>query len=329
MHLFNHSNKHNRKSRSTITLLALLTLIIPSALSRADDEVEITNGSTTLTAERITINTQDQDISDTVFSLKFSGGNAAEYIQTIQHQVPQANIVIMPDVDKIQIPPLKLTSVNLDTALSLLNDQIGEDNNYRYSIESYDARTDRISNPVFVVRTVKKRIGGFGNQSREITSKVWAVDPLLKVLSSDDILAAIDVALPLSVDEKPDVEIRFHKETGLLIARGGEQELRMIDQLLSQLYDTAANRAELDERERHIDELENQNMELHERMQQIKPEMEEWRTHIEEQKQMIQHLQEALKEKEEITVVMQNKIESLMDKMMAMQKELQIHRDKP
>ncbi len=309
-------NKHTLCRKLSTSCLIAFLLLFSTAFGLVTQA-----GADNIEAELTAMQNQSFNDEDIIISLEFPGGNAMEYLEALQHKVPKSNIIIMNDVDKVEMPEIRLKSVTLYAAMQLLEDQSSFSQHYQYELSFDELSNGSNSEPIYIIRAYKTRVSNQLSDNPVSLSKIWAVEPLLQVISSDDILAAIDVALPLSVNQKPDVELRFHKETGLLIARGGEHELRMIDQLLNELNVTASGRVVENRRQDSVNELEIQNNELLQRMQEMQP-------IIQTQQQMIENLQQALQAREEMSMDMQNRMRTLTDKLKAMQKELEIHRDK-
>lgn len=257
----NHTPWSRRFTFGTVSLAILLMMVAgidsgfepAAACARQEDELAITEGGW--------------------LSLNFGGGTAADYIEAIRSASKSANIVVMPGAEHVLMPPVQLKAVTLLSALKLLDHlQSVDENGRRYilrfdQIESNwfdltddDRRREGVDSPttlpVFVVN-VDSAPAPWGKQDQSaVEPQVWDIESLVQALSADDVLATIDVALPLATEDEPNVEIRFHEETGILIARGEAMALRMIDEVLNHLEGTAQARGAADERARRVDELE-------------------------------------------------------------------------
>ncbi len=204
-------------------------------------------------------NTQNQDATlpdnaDLWVSVNFKGGTAADYVDAIRKAARNANIIVMPDAEMIEIPPVQLKAVALASALEFLDHKEATVENARYiinveriitdSIALTDEERDRegvtahFALPIYSVNVKSMALNG-GPRAPQTSSQVWAVESLITSLSADDLLASIDVALPLSTDGDPNIEVRFHEETGILIAQGEFAALEMINQVIEQLQQTA------------------------------------------------------------------------------------------
>jgi len=228
-------------------------------------------------------------------SLDFEGGTATDYLDALRDAAKSANIVVMPGAEHVLMPPVQLKAVALSSAVDLLNNQqsVDEDGmryilsvdqieSDRFELSNDDRRREGIDSlttlPVFVVNVDSEpaRLGD-SDQTR-LESQVWALEPLLQLqlqpLSADDVLATIDVALPLAAEGEPEVEIRFHEETGILIARGDFRALQMVDNVLNQLEGSAHALRKADEQSRRAQEMESAFQEVREHMEKLTVERE-------------------------------------------------------
>ncbi len=181
-----------------------------------------------------------QDLID----LRFPGGTARDYVSAIRAKGDLVNIVLMPEAADVRVPPVELRSVSIADALELL-----------------DEVSDRRPNQVAVQLAVSARgRDGDGSAIYTVTSNagrgqasgtmVLSVAPILEGgVEPEALLTAIETALELVAEEYEPAQIRFHEATGLIIARGHPEQLRLIRELVGQVHETVAfhvNRNEAD-----------------------------------------------------------------------------------
>ncbi len=183
-----------------------------------------------------------------VFDLDFPGGTAAAFVAAVRKALPSANVAVDAAAERFTIPPAQFRAVTLQGALDLLNSRTLSD----------DAGWAKMS--------VKRLDGNVGfhvdveEASQEARHRVWS---LANVLGDDirpeDALSAVQAAM--SLFRKP-AELKYHPETNLLIARGTEAQLDLINTTLDQAAETAHQRGSMNEQRR--EEL--QHLELQARM---------------------------------------------------------------
>jgi hypothetical protein len=171
--------------------------------------------------------------------LKFSGGLVGDYVKAVRKAFPGANILVDAEVERLPMPEVELTSVGLRSALQLLEFQSQQDS--RGSIV-VDVRclAERRAKPVY---RILARVKGYRPQDR---SQAWTVADLLAAdMKPEDVLSAVETAMELlSEDGFKPAQIRFHEATGLLVARGHEEQIAAIDEIVDRLRETLALRRE-------------------------------------------------------------------------------------
>lgn len=174
---------------------------------------------------------QDEPLA--LISLEFSGGSAMDYVATIRQAAGETNIVVAPEADQIRMPPVKLAQVTVAAALDLLDGR-----NFRRpdrtvelavrNMPMYDTAERRIYQIVAEVM-------GFHESSH---AQIWTVSNLLtNGIPSEAVLGAVEMALEV-VGSSTELDIRFHEDTGLLIARGDQEQLEVINEVLDRLNES-------------------------------------------------------------------------------------------
>ena len=184
--------------------------------------------------------------SHVLVDVEFSGGDAMGYIEALRAASGEVNIVVdSPEaVAGVSMAPVKLSSVQLSAALELLQDREGQSPDGRNVMLTVRTRqVDRggsrgvYGNPLYQVSCTF--YGSIFEDSIEEISGVWTVaDLLASEMASADMLTAIETALALFSDGAKPPEMRFHEPTGLLIARGEEEQLEVIDNIIAELRST-------------------------------------------------------------------------------------------
>jgi hypothetical protein len=172
-------------------------------------------------------------------NLKFTGGTVGDYVQAVRRTFPDANILMDEEVERLPMPEVELTSVGLKSALQLLEFQSREDPRGSLRVDVH-CLTERHARPVY---RILARVRGPQQRNR---SQVWTVADLLAAeMKPEDVLSAVETAMGLLAEDgfEP-AQIRFHEATGLLVARGHEEQINAIDEIVDRLRETVELRRE-------------------------------------------------------------------------------------
>lgn len=169
--------------------------------------------------------------TEKLISVDFGGGTVAQYIIALERVAGPINIIVPVDAADIPLPAIGLNNATVSAAVELLNTRVqGDGYSFILQVEQirrYDAREQ----PTY--RMQLARHGGERRPQEE--TQVWSAAQLLAThFTSADVLAAIEAALDVS-NLSTKAEIRFHEATGLIIVRGVEAQLSIIDDVLDQL----------------------------------------------------------------------------------------------
>ncbi|MCH8316765.1 MAG: hypothetical protein IIA64_12410 [Planctomycetes bacterium] len=168
-----------------------------------------------------------------LISVKFAGGTVAEYFEALLKEAGTINVMLAPEVADVSMPPVTLTSVSLSAAIGLVDGRSASPPGRFIKLDVHQMpQFHDGALPTYQVRAEVHRA------SRRVvaTARVWTIASLLRddVFDADDVLAAVETALDI-LQSTGEPVIRFHKETGLVIARGDPQQLSAIDDVLGQL----------------------------------------------------------------------------------------------
>jgi len=162
----------------------------------------------------------------TTFSIDFPGGTPEELVQRIAKESGTKPNVIIPDhAANVQLPKFKLENVNTPQVFEALN-MVGDEKGapqLRWNSQG----TQGSPNPVWILYKMPAR------QTAE-TCQVTFIGNLLESFQLDDINAAIRTAWEM-VGQPSSASLKFHKETKLLIAKGNDQELKLVQEVLKSL----------------------------------------------------------------------------------------------
>ncbi len=166
------------------------------------------------------------------FDLEFKGGLVRDYVRVIREATGRANIVMLPGAESFYAPAVKLKSVTVEAALSILQDaiEIEEDGRSVAHLEVSDHRVGDAPDRMFVIRAHAIP----HHEQGHIQNGVWSVKEILEGpgISIDDAVGALESALELFSDP---AEVRFHEQTGILLARGPEEQIHMIERVLDEM----------------------------------------------------------------------------------------------
>lgn len=159
--------------------------------------------------------------AEQTFSLDFPGGSVAELLQAIEKATGKVpNVIVSKEAATLSVPPFKVGGITLDGLAQALS-AVGAGNWMHPTPSSW------------AVQPVMVRLGP-APQRQQVS--VDNIGPLLKSHNVTDIVAAIQLCLQLapSSDESK-AEIRYHKETSLLLVRGTGEQINIAKSVLHAL----------------------------------------------------------------------------------------------
>ncbi len=176
-----------------------------------------------------------------VFDLQFKGGSVTEYASAIRNASPRSNIIVMPGAGELPVPAMDLKSVDLRSAVGLLDQHDAILDGQRWVLRVRDTSGHRqASTPIYTLFAIATGAPGADPRATQSRSSVISLSNILEPghISAADALTAIETALTLVTGQASKPEIRFHEETGLLIARGTEEQIHIIYEVVAQLEDS-------------------------------------------------------------------------------------------
>jgi hypothetical protein len=170
---------------------------------------------------------------ENLITLEFAGGNVAQYIDAVRQASDNANIVVIGDVTPIQMPSVRLKNVDTWAAVNILNELPQQQKDLLVNIQASISSDESDQARVYTVSAMTTRAGSLG---ASVESTVISVaDVLQGQMTADDLLTAVKIAVDVVGMADEPADIKFHKETGLLIARGSADQVSAIHQVVEQL----------------------------------------------------------------------------------------------
>lgn len=209
---------------------------------------------------------QGSVFQDATFDLAFPGGTVTQYVEAINKAAGGSRIVVRPSAASLEAPPVRLTGVNVGHAAAVL------DGLTELQGETMSRIYIRDVGGVFIIGASSE------DDRRLVGTHVWSIQHLIgsEALPADDVLAAVETALAVFPDP---ADVRFHVETGILIARAPEDQLEAIDRVLDAIEQSVESirdeRARREHREEHAADLAQVRREAEFRMRSLQLEIDE------------------------------------------------------
>jgi hypothetical protein len=169
---------------------------------------------------------EDQSTKDMpAFDLSFPGGTVAEFVAHVEKAFDQnirggqkPNFIVPTEASSVKLPKLELRSVDAETLMRAVTTLLAPQ------------------------RHVWQRVGGstwvLSTQPDSRNTRAFYVGHLLKKFKIEDITTAIETVLQLG--RSTNIDLKYHKDTQLLIIRASPAQLESALEVLSQLRDALA-----------------------------------------------------------------------------------------
>ncbi len=167
-----------------------------------------------------------------LISVKFAGGTVADYIKALVKEAGTINVVVAPEAAAVPMPPVTLTKVTVSAAIDLVDGRSASPPGRNIKLDvRHMPQYAEAALPTYQIKADVRR-----TERPRTNASVWTIANLLRGdnFDADNVLAAIETALD-TLESTIEPDIRFHKETGLVIARGDHAQLSTIDDVLGQL----------------------------------------------------------------------------------------------
>jgi hypothetical protein len=160
-----------------------------------------------------------------VFDLSFPGGTVAEFVAHVEKASDQntrggqkPNFIVPTEASSVKLPKLELRSVDVETLMRAVTTLLAPQ------------------------RHVWQRAGGatwvLSTQPDSRNTRAFYVGHLLKKFKIEDITTAIETVLQMG--RSTNIDLKYHKDTQLLIIRASPAQLESALEVLSQLRDALA-----------------------------------------------------------------------------------------
>lgn len=193
-----------------------------------------------------------------IVTVSFPGGTVKDYVKAVQAAAAETsvNVLVPAEAAEVPLPPISLKGVTVKTALEALAyaypTGIGVE--HSFAVRSFGESSD--SATAFAILYSRSRqpqttlpagpqfaphYGPHAPAQIQVFSLTEFIDPPALARAEDAampvevLLTAVEAALALGGDEAPEAEVRFHKESGILIVRGTSQQIDLVRSLLGEL----------------------------------------------------------------------------------------------
>ncbi len=212
----------------------------------------------------------DETKGSAAFDLDLTGESLEELLTLLQERDPNFSFMVVgngPSPTEIKLPRMHLKHVDTDTILELLQGaelsaQVDFENPGNLGIEAYritiheeehnpDDTDDEIVMRIFDLRPIAKhmyRSGLTGESSDSPTKTVemtvvprtvvnidGSPSPQSETALMTEILAAVDHALGMGAPDDEAPQIKFHTGTGVLMVRGTQRQINVVEELMHAL----------------------------------------------------------------------------------------------
>jgi hypothetical protein len=197
---------------------------------------------------------------ETRFDLNFKGGTPRQFIEAINLQSGlKVNVIIPSEEAAAQLPAIEVSGVTIPHLFEALTQASRKETNV---VTSYYAGPMGGAVPQFTKQWTSQGFRTSDNPPAEdsiwhfyverpipppelatkarVSVQVFQLAPLLKDHSIDDITTAVKTTWQM-LDSSVTPELKYHSDTGLLIAKGTADQLRMVVDVLAQVGQSGKN----------------------------------------------------------------------------------------
>ena len=200
-----------------------------------------------------------------VIDVDFKGGTVAQFVQAVQQAAMQAsktpvNIMVPAEAQQVELPPIQFRRVSAETALQSLQYAFGDRNQHTFAARNMTSSGDE--SLTFAIQYVVGRTPGVPQSAfpmQPTMSQAYSLRDLITAppnasqsdaslrMSADTVLGALKLAAELESGDKrvEPTQLLFHPDTQLVIARGTQDQLRLIENVIGQLSATLAQRRDV------------------------------------------------------------------------------------
>ncbi|TVQ59841.1 MAG: hypothetical protein EA379_09745 [Phycisphaerales bacterium] len=175
------------------------------------------------------------------FDLDFPGGTVEEYVAAIRRAHPPANIVVLAGAGAWGLPPVRLQNVTVAASLDTIQQEVMHPDGGMSLLTMRESRVLGGDEPVYTM--------SFNSMGRapKVRTRVWTISSHIAAgITPSALLGAVEASLELDPSAST---IRYHEPTALLIVRGTEDQLDVVEHVLVEVINTWATLGE------HADDL--------------------------------------------------------------------------
>jgi hypothetical protein len=186
------------------------------------------------------------------FDLDFPGGTPQQLVAAVEKATGQPLNAIIPEQDKdVMLPALKMRQVTVEDLFVAMEQASRRTETYVTGTYYSGGGEPRSQYSQAETSSGFRKVGGvwiFSNKKINpppdqvlVKTRFYQLEPYLSGNTVEDITTAIQTAWKMMAENKSApkrnsaTELKFHKETGLLIAVGDATQVQMIDEVLSAL----------------------------------------------------------------------------------------------
>ena len=167
----------------------------------------------------------------------FDGGTIREYTDLVRESCPDTNIVVDDRIAHFRVPAMELRSIDVDSLMWVLEDRPGDWRGLACTceVDSHPAA----SGPLYRLsgRIERSTRGRGAVRTPDIfreTSVRSVADLIAGGMTSESIVAAMEIAVDMNGHDPDEMAIVFHSSTGLLIMHGPSDAIEICRDVLAE-----------------------------------------------------------------------------------------------
>jgi hypothetical protein len=190
-------------------------------------------------------------------SVEFAGGTVAEYVAALRKAAGPSpvNIVVSEAAAQVRLAPVSLKSASVWNAVHVIQAAAGGSALGHWQVgpafEGAPTAESLSGTPVFAVNFYPRE--GPAGAGRFL--EVFSIQSIIEGegATPEVLLTAVETALKLEGDGASRAEVKFHKDSGLLLVRGTKQDVRAVEQVVERVRHDMDRRSKDSARSRQID----------------------------------------------------------------------------
>jgi hypothetical protein len=161
----------------------------------------------------------------------FKGGTISDFLRAIQDQSGVTpNVIVSKEAASLGLPAISLRSVEISSVVMALEDL--------NTVDGCLIEVSSSTGDIMTIGAIRQRPRD-PNMSRAFNIEKKLAQGAFKV---DDLVTSIETALDMQT-ENPSTQLKYHQETGLLIAAGPREEINTVENILYTLMEDEASSA--------------------------------------------------------------------------------------